>query len=147
MIGHFFFLLQKFVQKQLGTALLSQLFVEAGIPPKLYIPMENYPDEEAVTLIQAASRLSGRRIPELMESFGYALAPDLMALFRSQIKPQWKTLDLIENVESLHDLARQQNSGAKPPILQCLRINENELQLIYTSTRQLCEIAKGIIRG
>src|SRR5262249_14100841 len=101
MLGNIFFLLQRFLQKELGTADWNRLFAEAGHAPRMYLPEENYPDEEAIGLLQAAGRLTGRPVPELVEFFGYAIAPDLLGLFRSLIRPEWKTLDLLENVETM----------------------------------------------
>ncbi len=147
MLGIIFFLLQRFLQKELGTAAWNRLFAEAGLVPRMYLAEETYPDEEAIGLLQAAGRLTGRPIPDLVESFGYAIAPDLLGLFRSLIRPEWKTLDLLENVETMHTAMRNRNPLADPPVVQGLRISENEMQLTYNSKRQLCTVAKGIIRG
>jgi Haem-NO-binding len=89
MLGNIFFLLQKFLQKELGTASWNRVFAEAGLAPRMYLPEENYPDEEAIGMLQAAGRLTGRPVPEVVESFGYAIAPELLGLFRSLISPEY----------------------------------------------------------
>ena len=147
MLGIIFFLLQRFLRKELGPAAWKQLFAEAGIGPKMYLAENTYPAEEAIGLLQAAGRLKGRSVPDLVESFGYVIAPDLLGLFRSLIRPEWKTLDLLENVETMHTAMRKRNPVADPPVVQGLRISETEMQLTYTSKRRLCTLAKGIIRG
>src|SRR5262249_34163774 len=62
--------------------------------------------------------------------------------------PEWKTLDLLENTEKLiHTAVRVGNPGARPPVLSCVRSTLDELQIVYSSERQLCRVAKGIVKG
>src|SRR4051812_21998375 len=74
MLGQIFFSLQKFIQRRLGPEAWSRLFAEAGIAPKMYFRLSEYPDEEAVGLLLAASRLADRPVQELLEVFGVDLA-------------------------------------------------------------------------
>src|SRR4051812_19615638 len=67
MLGQIFFSLQKFIQRRLGPEAWSRLFAEAGLAPKIYLPLSEYPDEEAVGLLLAASRLANRPVQELLE--------------------------------------------------------------------------------
>jgi serine/threonine protein kinase len=84
----------------------------------------------------------------VLEAFGEFIAPGLIGLYGKLIRPEWKTLDLIENTEKLiHTAVRVGNPGAKPPVLQCVRSTPDELQIVYSSSRQMCAIAKGIVKG
>ena len=142
MLGLIFFSLQKFAQKQFGPTVWTRLFTEAGLPAKLYLPTTDYPDAEAIALVRAASRVSGQPVEELLEAFGTAIVPDLVSLYRSVIQPDWRTLDLIANAEEvIHTAVRQRNPAATPPVLQCLRLGDHDMQVVYASERRMCALA------
>ena len=64
------------------------------------------------------------------------------------IRPEWRSLDLIRNAErTIHQIVRQRQKGARPPVLQCLRVSPREVRLTYESRRNLCALATGIMRG
>jgi hypothetical protein len=148
MLGVMFFQLQKYVQTRLDPSLWQRLFKEVGLSSKFYSPMLDYPDEEAVALIQAACQITDQSLDVFLENFGEALAPDFLALYKDLIRPEWKTLDVVMNAEeTIHAAVRKHNPHAKPPVLQCLRVGENEIQLIYSSSRKLCSLAKGLLKG
>jgi tRNA A-37 threonylcarbamoyl transferase component Bud32/predicted hydrocarbon binding protein len=148
MHGIIFLQFQKFAQRQRGITHWESLLREAQLPPKSYSPARAYPDEEMLALVGAASRLLDRPACAVLEAFGEFVAPELLRLYGKLIKPEWKTLDLIENTEKLiHTAVRVGNPGAQPPVLDCIRSTCDELQLLYSSDRQLCSVAKGIIKG
>lgn len=148
MLGVIFFVLQNHVEKQLGPSSWRRVVLLANLPPIAYSPVAEYPDSEATALIAAASQLAGKPLGEFLEKFGAALAPELLAMYPSLIQPEWKTLDLVVNAEEvIHSAVRRRNPLAKPPVLRCARYSSDELRLVYTSPRKLCQMVKGIIRG
>ena len=91
---------------------------------------------------------SGATLPETVERFGEFLAPHLLKVAGTDVDPSWTLLDLLEHTESIiHAMVRIKNPGATPPVLEPLRVDEHELQLIYRSPRRLCWLAAGLIRG
>jgi tRNA A-37 threonylcarbamoyl transferase component Bud32 len=147
MHGLIFLQLQRFVQKQ-GSVPWENLLREAHLPIKSYSPARVYADEELRALVGAVSRNLNMPAGAVLEAFGEFLAPELIRLYRKLIDPEWKTLDLLENAEKLiHTAVRVGNSGAKPPVLDCIRSTRDELQIVYSSDRQLCSVAKGIVKG
>jgi len=148
MHGLIFLQLQRFVQQQGGSRAWEVLLGQANLPKKSYAPVRDYPDEEALALFAAASRMLDRSAAEVLEAFGVFLAPQFIRLYGRLIQPTWKTLDLIENTEGIiHTAVRAANPGAKPPVLDCIRTTEDELQIMYSSDRQLCSLAKGLVKG
>jgi tRNA A-37 threonylcarbamoyl transferase component Bud32 len=148
MHGLIFLQLQRFAQKQDRIASWESLLREAQLPLKSYSPARVYPDEEVLALVGAASRLLNMPAGAVLEAFGEFVAPELIRLYGKLIEPQWKTLDLIENTEKLiHTAVRVGNPGAAPPVLNCVRNTPDDLQIVYSSDRQLCGIAKGIVKG
>jgi tRNA A-37 threonylcarbamoyl transferase component Bud32/predicted hydrocarbon binding protein len=148
MHGLIFLQLQRFAQKQGGITAWDSLLQDAQLPIKSYSPARAYADEELMALVGAASRLLNIPAGAVLEAFGEFLAPELIRLYAKLIEPEWRTLDLIENTEQLiHTAVRVGNPGAQPPVLHCVRSTPDELQMVYSSDRQLCSLARGIVNG
>jgi hypothetical protein len=124
------------------------LMKDSGVSPKIYLYSKEYPDEEAVALFAAASQRFQKPMPELLNDFGAFLTPTLIEMYQNLIRPQWKTLDVLEHTEeSIHKVVRAKNAGAKPPNLTCTRRSHQEVVIDYRSHRRVCDLMKGIIRG
>jgi len=140
--------LKQYVETRLGSDTWNSLLEESGIGPKVYLTGGKYPDQEAVALVTTASKMTGIETSAILEDFGEFITPDLVQLYRHMIKPEWKTLDLIEHAEeTIHKLIRVKDPDANPPRLECSRLSEGKLVLTYSSSRQMCGVAKGIARG
>lgn len=140
--------LRRFVDKKFGGDTWKKLQQESGVGPKMYMAMDTYPDQEATALVTTASRMTGKSVASLLEDFGEHLAPSLIGMYPMLIKPQWKTLDLLEHVEeTIHKIVRRDNPGAHPPQLTCTRLSPNEVAIIYNSARRMCGLAKGLVKG
>ena len=68
---------------------------EAGIASQLYVPIEDYPDQEAVALVTAAAKKEGKPVTVFQEDFGEFIVPDLIKMYGFLIDPKWKTIDLL----------------------------------------------------
>jgi hypothetical protein len=148
MNGTIFMELGKYAETKLGAQAWKKLLDEAGLGFKLYLPVADYPDQEATALIAAASRITGTPAPVLLEDFGEFLVPDLIKLFGHLIKPDWKTIDLIANTEStIHEALRRTTPAVRPPVIGCERPNPREVIITYESKRKMCHLAKGIAKG
>mgnify|MGYP002640580079 FL=1 len=149
MHGIIFFYIQKFADEATsGKTTWLKLRETVTASDSRYLPNEVYPDGDAVELLQKIADTCGEPLPELIERFGEFLAPHLIKVASQNIDPTWRTLDLIENTEDIiHTMVRAAKPGAQPPVLETVRHSPNELHLIYSSGRQLCLLAKGIIRG
>ena len=148
MHGLIFLQLQKFAHQKAGVKAWKTLLREAKLPTKSYSAVGAYPDAEVIALVDAASRVLNQPVGAIFEAFGEFIAPELIRLYGRLLQGEWKTLDVIENTERLiHAAVRVGNPGAKPPVLECIRTTRDELQIMYASERQLCSLAKGIVKG
>jgi predicted hydrocarbon binding protein len=146
--GIIFAELRRYVDSKLGPDAWGKLVKEAGTARKLYMPIQEYPDQEAAALVGAASKITGKPAAEILEDFGQFITPTLLGMYSSLVKREWKTLDLIENAEkTIHTVVRTKNPGAHPPELNCERKSPNEVILLYSSRRRMCAVAKGIAKG
>lgn len=149
MHGIIFSELRKYVDNRLGKDAWDKLMAEAGMSKsKMYLAIEEYPDQDAVALVTAASKITGKSAQAILEDFGEFIAPDLIRMYANLIDSSWNTLDLIEHTErTMHTVVRIKNKGAKPPELQVSRASKNEVVITYSSPRKMCAVAKGIAKG
>lgn len=146
--GSIFFLLKKFVTKELGATSWEILNEGPGTSSVSFSTTENYPIETMNLLLENASEMTGLSRYLLMERFGRYLVNDLFALYKDYIRPEWRTFDIILHTESvMHGTVRKLNSTANPPILNILEINDKLLIIDYFSQRKMASLAIGIIRG
>jgi hypothetical protein len=148
MNGVIFIEIGKFAQSRLGAQVWGDAMRAAGIPSRIYYRVADYPDEEALALLSAWSAALQEPVQAVLESLGEFIVPDLIKMARYWIKPQWKTLDLIEHTEqTIHETLRQEGSQTNPPRLRARRTGPQEVVVTYDSPRRMCFLAKGIIAG
>lgn len=148
MHGMIFGELKKFVDSNLGGDSWVTLLDKAGLDKRVYIPVKEYPDKEAVQLVVTASEITGIKIPDLLRTFGKYMVPDLLLLFRRQIQPDWNLMDLYAQIEdTIHNVVRLRNPGAKPPQLRVERKSPEEVVIFYSSSRRMCALGIGLIQG
>jgi hypothetical protein len=140
--------LRKFVEASFGAPAWSELVTRAKLESEIYTPVGSYPDEHMVALVTEAVKLTGLPASELLEKFGEFLVGAYLSLYGSLVKPEWKTLDVLENTEeTIHRVVRLRHPGAKPPRLTTKRTGPKEVVLTYDSPRRLCAVARGIATG
>ncbi|NBW86021.1 MAG: hypothetical protein EBR23_04120 [Planctomycetia bacterium] len=149
MHGLIFFYMQKFADSlSKGGGEAAHMRATVVREPGRYQPSGVYPDEDAVRILESLAAVLSRPLPAIVAEFGEFLAPSLVKVAGPWIDPSWRTLDLIQNTETLiHSMVRTAKPGAEPPVLDTVRISADELQLVYSSRRRLCVLAAGLMRG
>jgi hypothetical protein len=148
MHGIVFSELKKFVDKNYGINIWPVLLSASGLNGKAYQPNLPYPDVELIEIVRQACILTELPKDSLLEAFGKFIVPDLIAVFKYTINSSWKTLDLIENVETvIHKAVRLNNKGAQPPKLKVSRVSANLIEILYQSPRKMEHLGVGIIKG
>jgi hypothetical protein len=140
--------LQKFVEERFGARAWATLTHRANLASEIYTPLRSYPDEQMLTLVREAETLSGKSATVLLEDFGEFLVPTYLSLYGNLLKPDWRTLDVLEHTEeTIHRVVRLRHEGAAPPRLKAERTGPDEVVMTYDSPRRLCAVARGIARG
>jgi hypothetical protein len=148
MLGFTFQALKKFAIEKYGPATWERVVQATDLYGRSYLIHKAYPDEEAAAVIEALAAAVGSTVPKIMEAFGESAAPAFLDMAKAMIRPEWKTLDILEHTEStIHTRIRAQLAEAKPPHLVCRRIRPDAVQVIYSSKRKLCPTVRGISRG
>jgi hypothetical protein len=149
MHGAIFMQLKDFVVSHHGLPAWDRMLEMAGQPPMaLYLPTQAYPDADAMALVKAACDLTGQSADTVLEQFGLFIAPALLKMYAGLVRPEWRTLDLLLNVEdTIHKVVRRRNPGAEPPELFFSRVDARTLSFRYESKRQMAALAVGIMKG
>src|SRR5437016_13340478 len=148
MHGIVFVELRKFVNEKLGAQAWNELLKNAGLTEKVYMPIAEYPDAEIVSLASTAASMTGNSVAQVLEGFGEFIASDLLGMYRTLVRPEWKTLDLLEHTEkTIHEVVRMKNRGASPPRLTVERLGADRVMIHYSSQRLMCALAMGIVKG
>jgi hypothetical protein len=148
MHGTILLLLKRYVQTQYDHAAWVRLVEAAGIPSGDFSHKEVYPDEHLYALVGQAAKTTGLTDNALHEKFGEYLVPDLMYMYQRFVKPEWRTLDMLEHTEhSMHNQVRREHPENSPPVLNVQRLSENEVFIDYVSPRRMGGLAVGIVRG
>jgi Haem-NO-binding len=148
MHGIIFVELQKYVESRVSAEAWRELLVKSGVPTRLYMAVRPYDDAELIALVQTASTMTGTPAPVLLRDFGTFIVPGLMKTYRAFMRPEWRTLDVLEFTEShVHTKVRSMTKGAMPPFLEATRTSPTQVMMTYRSARKLCPVAEGIIEG
>jgi len=149
MHGIVFKIIKDFVVEQYDEATWAAIQEEAGVESKLYLPVSEYPDEEAMAIVAAASELSGIDRDPLLREVGRFAVPTLLDTYGVHVDDDWTALELVANTEEyIHESLREkQLSEFTPPKLRTRRVDEDTAALAYESDRGLCALAEGILDG
>lgn len=148
MHGVVFSELQKFVVSKHAHAGWKAVTEKAELAHKVYLAAGQYPDSEIVSLVTAASAITGQEPSQIVEAFGEFIVPSLLKMYGHLLKPDWKSLDVIEHTEgTVHTVVRTSDKDALPPKLRTRRAGPDAVVLVYDSPRKLCALAIGIGKG
>ena len=141
--------LRQFVVRTHGRKLWNRMRADAGVEIAEVPAIDRlYEDADVVALVQAAAAASGADAQVLLEQFGEFLAPTLLRIYAPLLRPEWRTLDVIERTEErIHRVVRRQDAQAAPPYLTATRRSANVVEVDYVSPRRLCSVARGIMHG
>lgn len=136
-------------KKKLGNAIPNwyNILQKAGLNHYQFSPIKVYPDEELLKIVQTISKEASIDIPVLLEDFGRYIIHSLLNHYSFLLKPEWKSIDLLENVNQIHQFLKADSPDFTPPNLPVKRLNENHFEITYNSKRKLCIFAKGLIKG
>lgn len=139
---------KKFVEHHHGADVWNVLLEHAGCPGASFSPIGDYPDEQVVGILTAACELLDCELDALLIEIGRFAGPELVTLATNMLHPSWKTFELVSNLETLiHRTIKINNPTAQPAHIQAHRLDDDHIQVIYSSRRGLCSLARGILEG
>jgi len=146
MHGILFKHLKEYVESEYGHETWEAAMAEAGIEPKLYLPVTRYPDDEAVRLVEGVVAATDTTEPALLRDYGERLAPELLDTFEAHVRDDWDALDLMEHAGNQVFTVLYSEDGDGDEVVAA-REDEDTVVVEYASALELCELATGVLRG
>jgi hypothetical protein len=141
-------IVKKFVDIHHGDAAWQEILGRSGNVGLQLSPVGDYPDAVVISMLEAACELLDCKLHDLLQSIGRFAAPELISFAGSMLHPEWRTFEILANVETLiHRTVRMLNPTAQPANIQAFRLDEQSAQVVYSSRRGLCSLARGILEG
>lgn len=147
MYGVIFDELEKYALRETGASGLAQIRKLTGRGSNTYQLGETYPDAELGLIVRGMVDATNRPAERIVEEFGVAMVPGLLEVYGFLVNPRWSFMEFLLHTEDvIHRGVKLHTPHAKPPELQVER-NGESVVITYRSKRNLCSLAKGIIRG
>lgn len=138
---------EDFARGLFGRERWSKLREEAGVSEPLFVPMDDYPDEQFISLVKATSSAAEKSVDEIIYDFGLFVIPEFVRMYEFFFKPHTSARELLLKMDEVHAVSTQTIFGAKPPRFQCEKLSDGSLVVKYSSQRKMCSFLRGLIEG
>lgn len=146
MKGIIFDLLQQVITDEHGDGIWDQLLDASGLDG-VYTAVGSYDDAELFKLVETGSAMLGVKPDDLVRGFGSSCIPLLAQRYPSFFEqPDTKSFMLTLN-DVIHPEVRKLFPGAYAPSFDFGDPSAETLMLTYSSHRNLCSFAEGLIVG
>lgn len=148
MKGIIFSELVGFLDRAGGPELAEKVLADAGLPHGgAYTRVGQYPWQEAVRVVEAASRETGAEFADLCHQFGAYLFERFTVLYGDIVGRYASAEELLSHVgDHIHEEVRILYPDAQPP--QVTVHDEGDvLRVEYASHRPFAHIAHGLVAG
>lgn len=147
MKGIVFNLLEQVVSEEHGEDVWDVLLEDADLDGA-YTSLGNYPDEELMRLVGAASERLATPADDVVRWFGLNTLPLFAQRYPELFAAQGSTRALVLNLnEVIHPEVRKLYPGASTPVFAFDTSSPDTLLMEYRSERQLCTFAEGLLLG
>jgi hypothetical protein len=147
MKGVVFNLFEAVVQRELGDDVWDALLDQAQVDGA-YTSLGNYPDDELMKLVAAASAALNKSPDEVVRWFGCSAIPLLAAKHPHFFTAHQSTRPFLLTLNDvIHSEVRKLYPGAEVPVFNYDTSSPDDLVMHYMSPRKLCALAEGFIEG
>lgn len=135
------------IENEFGIEVLDQVIEEAELESKgAYTAVGNYPDSELHSILNVLGKIKGLSAQEILMGFSncffHMLTRQYLVFFDAH-KTSFEFLSTLDDY--IHPEALKLYPDAITPGFRPNRIDENTLELVYTSKRKLPVLARGLI--
>lgn len=146
MKGVVFDVLRDMIEEQFGLKGWNKLLAEAG-SDGMYLSSESYDDDEMMKLLNAASEMTKKDLPQLLHDFGEYMIGEFYTRFPVFFDSCAGVIDFLKSVDEIvHVEVRKFYPDANLPKFDYDESGDT-LVMIYESPRKLCYLAEGLIAG
>ena len=149
MKGVIFTHLQEMIESQQGFQVWDGILENCALASEgVFVTTELYPDEELFAIVAEWSAVTGIEVNDLLGSFGEYLFLNLHQSMSPEIFAPLTLWDLLKGLDSIiHMEVKKLDKKAQTPTLTVMRSSEQEMVLEYRSTKKLCRLAMGMLKG
>lgn len=137
------------VDEKFGYQMVDKIITDSDLPNEgAYTSVGTYPHSEMVSLLANLSKRTNIMVPELLETFGKYIFIVFTRSYSKFVNSYTNSFELLSHVEdTIHEEVLKLYPEAQlPSIITTVRF-ENEMILIYKSSRAMSDLAKGLIYG
>lgn len=149
MRGVYLVQLNKYISQKYGKEHWKEYLKKINVSEnKLYFSNNHYDEAEFINLIKEILIKTGQTREQFLESFGKFMCLFFLESYKIFIKPEWKTLDVLEHIEEYNrNILQAGGTDELAGKFKCKRIDPANLQIIYNSPRRMCSSVIGLIKG
>jgi hypothetical protein len=137
-----------FVLEEYGDRAWAAARDASGVDRQVYLAVNYYPDAEFISLVEGVDSAVDDSPFDFLEAFGRFMAGRLLDTYGRTVDDGWDALTVVERAESdVHAALREHNPELSPPRLDCTREGPDRVRVVYESSRRLCPVAVGLVRG
>lgn len=137
------------VDEAFGAEMTETIISDAELPNDgAYTGVGNYDAAEIVRLVKCLHAETNIPIAELLKTFGKHLLDSFRVGHAAYFHACSDTFEFISSVEEqIHVDVRKLYPDAELPRLQAEQLSDDQLSLIYRSSRRMADLAEGLIWG
>lgn len=149
MKGIIFTQLLDMVEQKFSYELVDTLLLRTHLPSGgTYTSAGTYPACEMASLVANLSQCTHTPVAELLREYGRFLFQTFITNYHQFIKAAPDAFSFLSSVdEYIHGEVKKLYPDAELPQFLITRLNEQTLQMVYQSSRQLGDLAYGLIEG
>jgi hypothetical protein len=130
---------------EIADAVLSDVAPANG---GAYTSVGYYDHNELVALVVALSKRTGVPVPDLVQAFGKHMLGRFTVLFPQMFERHTHFFDFIASIDGqIHVEVRKLYANARLPRFQVLSRSDDQLRLLYQSSRDMQPLALGLMEG
>ena len=145
--GIIFNLLEQVVVEDFGDDVWDRMLDDAGLDGA-YTAVGTYDHDELYKLVGAASAILSKPSDDIVRWFGVKAMPLLAKRYKEFFAPHDSALSFVLTLNDvIHPEVRKLFPGAYAPDFEFERIDDDTIAIGYTSVRDLCMFAEGLVEG
>ncbi len=129
-----------------GTAVQESCREAGWAPGRIFTPLEDVPDSEIRTFVDALARHTGQTPDDVWYEVGRDNVLTFAAVYPSFFEGK-NIYTFLASIYNVHVEIVKKIPGANPPLLKVTPLSEHEAELLYKSKRSLIPYFRGLLKG
>ena len=137
------------VEDNFGYQMVDKIITDSDLPSGgVYTSIGTYPHREIVQLVMQLSKHTEIPVSTLLKLYGqhfFSVLTNQYGHFLTKVTSAFQLLESIDN--HIHIEVKKLYPDAELPNFETTRLDENTLEMLYTSERKMADFAEGLIES